>query len=93
MDALDSQARRFWYAHQTGGSDLLTNAKLHADVAFAMAVVTSALRRKPRTHCPSTWRTLHEVPLILHGDGFLAAPERDGGKPAEADGEPAFAAR
>lgn len=37
MDALDSQARRFWYAHQTGGSDLLTNAKLHADIAFAIA--------------------------------------------------------
>jgi DNA-binding GntR family transcriptional regulator len=37
MDTLDSQARRFWYAHQTGSGDLLTNAKLHANIALAIA--------------------------------------------------------
>jgi DNA-binding GntR family transcriptional regulator len=37
MDALDSQARRFWYAHQTGSGDLIMNAKLHADIALAIA--------------------------------------------------------
>jgi DNA-binding GntR family transcriptional regulator len=37
MEALDSQARRFWYAHQTGSGDLITNAKLHADIALPLA--------------------------------------------------------
>ncbi|HEX2137624.1 MAG TPA: GntR family transcriptional regulator [Microvirga sp.] len=37
MDALDSQARRFWYAHRTGSSDFALTAKLHTDIAAAIA--------------------------------------------------------
>jgi len=37
MDPLDSLARRFWFAHTTGSDDPEQSAKLHAEIARAIA--------------------------------------------------------
>ena len=37
MESMDSQSRRFWFAHRPDSADLAVSAGLHSDIALAMA--------------------------------------------------------
>ena len=75
MGLMHALSRRFWYIHYKQAADMPQTAKLHADIARAIAKGKPERARRPATGCSTTSRN---SPAQRWGGGASGAGRRQG---------------